>query len=123
MSRLKYMLKSEREKLVGMLAKDLGVDRGALVDVMRGGWAETRAGKLRVFVDTGDLGGSIFCRFEDPKRAAEVLHPGQKLYPGGWQRLNPCSGKWNFHFQRITAAEAFASFKKEFDSIRAGLLL
>lgn len=57
------------------------------------GWTiETKAGKLDVSVhhDKSSI-YSIFCRFDDPKKAVEVLTPTNA------SNLNKHSGKWNYH--------------------------
>jgi hypothetical protein len=52
---------------------------------------DTIAGELFVTLDEPDSSKifSIYCRFEDEKKAAEML--------GNTERLNKYSGKWNFH--------------------------
>ena len=59
----------------------------------------TVAGELGVIYDRG--WGTIFGRFGDVEAAKKLL--GTAPY----NRLNPYSGKWNFHFGRITAEAAF----------------
>lgn len=53
-------------------------------------------------------GNWIACRFYDVDAA--VAHFGYDRVHG---RLNPCSGKWNFHFTAIPAADALAEFEAE----------
>jgi hypothetical protein len=53
-------------------------------------------------------GSWIACRFYDTDAA--VAHFG---YQPGYGRLNPHSGKWNFHFSAIPAADALAEFEAE----------
>lgn len=59
----------------------------------------TAAGELSVTYDRG--WGTIFDRFEDVEAAKKLLGTGP------YNRLNPYSGKWNFHFGRVTAEAAF----------------
>jgi hypothetical protein len=50
--------------------------------------------------------GNVMCRFDEPKRAKEVVD------------CNPYSGKWNHHFtQAWTAKEAVATMRRWFDII------
>lgn len=51
---------------------------------------QTHAGELRISID----GDSLMCRFEDVPKAKEELY--SSLY-GLDDRLNPFSGKWNWH--------------------------
>jgi hypothetical protein len=53
-------------------------------------------------------GNWIACRFYDTDAA--VAHFGSDQAHG---RLNRYSGKWNFHFAAIPAADAFAEFEAE----------
>lgn len=50
----------------------------------------TKAGRLTIH----PYGDWIACRFDDPKAAAKVLN-AKGMFD---TRLNPCSGKWNFHY-------------------------
>lgn len=51
---------------------------------------QTHAGELRIVIDEDGL----CCRFEDVTKAKEELY--SSLY-GLDDRLNACSGKWNWH--------------------------
>lgn len=53
-------------------------------------------------------GNWIACRFNDVEAA--VARFG---YHPSYGRLNPCSGKWNFHFAAVPAADALAEFEAE----------
>ena len=55
----------------------------------------TVAGVLRLRV----MEDWLACRFDDVERAKSVVGPG---------RLNPYSGKWNWHFDAPTASEVEA---------------
>jgi len=101
------MLARERRKL-GKLVKEFALANGGeesayslpglpVYDI------RTTAGMLHVGVDVRSW-GTIFCRFED-------IEAAKKAVGGGiCNRLNPLSGKWNFHFGRISAAGAFAEW-------------
>lgn len=57
---------------------------------------ETKAGKLDISLHKEDKPSkifSIFCCFDDPKKAVEVLSPSNA------DNLNKHSGKWNYHFR------------------------
>lgn len=68
---------------------------------------ETKAGTLTIHVDI-DAIFTLFCRFANPTLAAEVAgfelwprkNPMDRLiYKKTDHRLNPYSGKWNFHYR------------------------
>jgi hypothetical protein len=62
--------------------------------------------------------GTIFCRFQNPGRASEVLNPNKDSGPvRNYNRLNPYSGKWNFHFGKTSAKEAWTEFWSELQPI------
>ena len=67
----------------------------------------TRAGALLVHLD----GDNLFCRFVDPTAANKLL-----TYRN---RLNPYSGKWNFHFRDWSAHEAIEYMLTEFQYVQA----
>ncbi len=86
-------------------------------DPMGADWiVQTKAGAMKVI----GYGNWVACRFDDAKRAFEVL----KAIPSiGTGRLNPYSGKWNFHFAPFeqdcpSAQECFDSFREHLDAIR-----
>ena len=68
---------------------------GGIPDTFYNWVIETKAGKLYVSVHEAEASKlfSIFCRFDDPKLANEVLSSFNK------SNLNPYSGKWNYHSQ------------------------
>ncbi len=77
---------------------------------------ETRAGSLLIHPYADEIDFWIACRFEDVSRAREVL--GVKPYQVSG-RLNPYSGKWNFHYY-VGAAEAeVADFVRQLEVILA----
>jgi len=56
---------------------------------------DTIVGLLRIHVDA-DPAPAVFCRFEDPKRAAAE---DMRFFVSG--HVNPHSGKWNWHFDDV----------------------
>jgi hypothetical protein len=111
MKRGTYMLKPERIKL-GKLVKTYLYLRGGTKDetAFYQYKIKTKAGEL--LVSTNDDTGAVFCRFSDPTAAKNTLNGY-----GALQRLNPYSGKWNFHWSRMDAEEAFQQFKYELDRV------
>src|SRR5262245_29140824 len=108
------MLKREREKLVRLVREFVLVNGGRYTpeeEIVLSYRVElpTLAGLLRIAVD----GGNIFCRFDDEKTAAHVL----AAVGINTARLNPHSGKWNWHFGRETAQEAFGAFVRELEPL------
>jgi hypothetical protein len=106
------MLKRERQQLTMQLARYLTsvggqVEPPACAPGPPAVLVPTRAGRLRVTCYSNWLA----CRFEQPELASMYLPQG----PG--QRLNAHSGKWNFHFGRISAADALALFRAELEPI------
>lgn len=110
-----YMLKKDRERLGQLLAKRLVCSLAPLIDISQRVKVATKAGLLSVFYDTTH--GTIFCRFDDPEFAAKVLYPGAQVRINSGYRLNPYSGKWNFHFGACTADEAFDQFEREYKQV------
>ena len=117
MKRHDIMKKSERGALGRKLAALLRCDIEQIADITRGAIVKTKAGELRIHFDLR-MFGTIFCRFQDPQAACKVLHGTEKSYPGRGQRLNPYSGKWNFHFGDVKAEHAFSEFESEFNKVR-----
>src|SRR5262249_28079670 len=70
----------------------------------------TLAGLLRLRVD----GAVIFCRFDDVSLACRRLVDGLLVDN---DRLNRHTGKWNWHFGRTTAQEAFGTFVRELEPL------
>ena len=88
---------------------------------------KTRCGDLRVHLDCSEdevraAGHTIFCRFDEPQRACEVLglkptfkgEDGRQMYDGSNSRLNQYSGKWNFHGSDVSdlVSQFFLEFGK-----------
>jgi hypothetical protein len=74
---------------------------------------ETKAGKLYVSVHKAESSElfSIFCCFEDPKLANEILSSFNK------SNLNPHSGKWNYHSQNEN--DCLNSFQDSLEKIES----
>lgn len=73
---------------------------------------QTKAGLLSVSVHEPEASKvfSIFCRFENPKLANEILTDYNK------SNLNPHSGKWNYHtLKEEDCLESFRSSLKEIE--------
>lgn len=67
---------------------------------------DTKAGILRMSTHNDDKGDlfSLFTRFEEPGKACAVL--SSRKMDGA--RLNPFSGKWNFHYGcQLTLLQSF----------------
>jgi len=101
------MTKRERQRLTRMVEKHLAEHGGRLVadEPRLPRWVvETKYGPLEVRPD----GANIFCRFTERKGEAPSLLR---------DRVNPYSGKCNYHFVRQTAEQAFALFEFEMASV------
>lgn len=99
------MLKRERDKLGRLLVSYL-TSIGATLQ--QGQWwerwqVETSLGVLSV--NYHDDYGSIMIRFDNPEIARKRVN------------CNPYTGKWNLHFGRVTAIEAFGAFKNRLESV------
>jgi hypothetical protein len=82
-------------KMVEKLMQELGATPGDLGYSYR---INTKAGPLDLGVS--EMFSAIMTRFEDEKLARVFVSDS-----------NPYSGKWNFHFSRVTAAQAFEHFR------------
>lgn len=89
---------------------------------------KTRCGDLSVHLDCCEEDEhccqySIYCRFDEPQRACEVLglkptlkdDKGRQMYDASHSRLNQYSGKWNFHGDNAT--DLVTEFFREFSRI------
>lgn len=112
MKRGTFMLAKERTKL-SKLVKTYLCLRNAVVDPT--GFYQykikTKAGIL--LVSFGKSQGAIFCRFEDPEKALRAMPDYENQL-----RLNRYSGKWNWHFGKVSAEEAFYAFKNGYERIQ-----
>jgi hypothetical protein len=103
------MLRRERQRLTRLVQQHLlqcgaeVVDYGPLAGAPVTFAVPTRAGTLHVT----PYGNWMACRFHDPA-AASRLCSGHS---------NPHSGKWNFHYGRVTAEAAFLHFATALNSV------
>jgi hypothetical protein len=72
---------------------------------------ETKAGQLRMSLDVEGTIWSIFARFEDVEAAKKII------YTGPTSRLNPYSGKWNWHCDFEHGEISLAQFGHEVRTI------
>jgi predicted DNA-binding WGR domain protein len=108
-ARKNEMLQRERQRLTRLVHQHLlqcgakVVDHGSLAGSAITFAVQTRAGTLHIT----PFGNWIACRFQDPA-AASCLCNGHR---------NPHSGKWNFHYPRVTAEEAFLDFTTALNTV------
>lgn len=106
-ARSNQMLKRERERLARLLVDYVKANGGKMTvcdfSNVHDLTLATKAGELHIT----PYGEWIACRFENIELAKRYLPAG----PG--HRLNPNSGKWNWHFGRETANYAFSCFTTE----------
>jgi len=98
-------------KKVEKIVLDMG---GTLKSPLPYRWSvQTKAGKLFVTVHEAEASKlfSIFCCFDDPKLANEVLSSFNK------SNLNPYSGKWNYHSQHEN--DCLNSFQESLEKIES----
>jgi hypothetical protein len=72
---------------------------------------DTKAGQLRMSLDVEGTIWTIFARFEDTDAAKKVIPHGPN------SRLNPYSGKWNWHYDFEHGEIALAQFGREVRAI------
>jgi hypothetical protein len=113
-ARRDQMLKRERERLAGKVRGYVLSVGGKVAETGRmieeGGERMHTNDRLELTTHAGTLSvipydGWIACRFHDVKAAVALLG-----YNPACGRLNPFSGKWNFHFGRCTADDALLEF-------------
>src|SRR2546421_7524318 len=103
------MLQRERQRLTRLVRQHLlqcgakVVDHGSLAGAAITFAVPTRAGTLHVT----PFGNWIACRFQDPGAASRLCNG----------HCNPHSGKWNFHYPRVTAEEAFLDFATALNTV------
>ena len=76
---------------------------------------ETKHGKLLITLHDSDAEDgsdlySVYCRFEDVDRAKKALCRERNGFYSMDGRLNPHSGKWNFHQSIAGDAQIFATY-------------
>jgi hypothetical protein len=109
MGRRKFALHKQRKLL--RKARDYAIEKGAVPtpDGFYEYQLETSVGLLRLSFSEGDFLASVFSRFEEPERATALI---------GRHRMNPFSGKWNWHWSRDDDPElALLSFKADLDRL------
>jgi len=111
--RAQAMRKGEQKKLI-QLVRTFILDHGGTAIDSPAPWADDDGNSLELVLPTvcGPLrvvpyGNWIACRFSDVAAARGHLPHEQN------DRLNPHSGKFNFHFNAVTADFAFAVFEAE----------
>ena len=111
--RARAMRKREQEKLMQLVRKFV-LDHGGSALDSQAPWTDDDGNSLELVLPTvcGSLrvvpyGNWIACRFSD------VAAARNRLPHGPCDRLNPHSGKWNWHFAAMTAESAFATFEAE----------
>jgi hypothetical protein len=103
------MLQRERQRLTRLVRQHLLqcgakiVDYGSLAGAPVTFAVPTRTGTLQVT----PFGNWIACRFQDPAAATRLCNGC----------CNTHSGKWNFHFPRVTAEEAFLEFATALNTV------
>jgi predicted DNA-binding WGR domain protein len=108
-ARKNEMLQRERQRLTRRVQQHLlqcgakVVDHGSLAGAAITFAVPTRAGTLHVT----PFGNWIACRFQDPAAASRLCNG----------HCNPHSGKWSFHFPRVTAEEAFLDFATALNTV------
>lgn len=104
---------AEFNKQAEMFLKSMGAEVVREGEFMKWYKLETVCGLLNIGLDQPEKSQvfSIFCRFEDVNEAKKYL---QHDYYG---RLNPYSGKWNFH------SSHFAGLLRGFENELSPLLL
>ncbi len=123
-ARADQMLKGERDQLARRVRQHVLSVGGRLVEVgqviVEDGQRVVTPDRMELTTRAGTLSvtpyaGWVACRFHDVKAAAALLgsHPATG-------RLNPHSGKWNFHFGRCTAEEALGVFARELAAVLPG---
>lgn len=96
-------------RLVVEYAESLGgvpVISGPCGQFFDGHDVETAAGRMRIHYSHA-WRGFVHCRFDEPERASLIFY-GEPRHPlAAMQgRLNPYSGKFNFHFGPVDAHDA-----------------
>lgn len=84
------------------------------------GWYALRLRTLAGDLEISVLDGWVATRFADPDLARALLNPSGQF---GGCRLNPYSGKWNFHFGAEDRVEdAAALVEAELRNVTIGVL-
>lgn len=107
-SRRKFSL-AEQEKWLAV-ARQAALERGAVeVPDDAGRYTlDTPIGELSLRFSAGDALASIFCRFANGEKAAELL---------GRHQVNHYSGKWNWYFDQSRAESTVSAFIADLERI------
>ena len=112
-ARRQFALAKQLKLLNGM--KEIAIEKGA-VPTPDGSYQfqlQTCVGLLQLSMSEGHALASIFCRFEEPERAVELI---------GRNNMNHYSGKWNHHWGKEDDPEmALLLFKTDLDRLTANV--
>jgi hypothetical protein len=112
-ARRQFALAKQLKLLNGM--KEIAIEKGA-VPTPNGSYQfqlQTCVGLLRLSFSEGHELASVFCRFEEPERAVELI---------GRHNMNHYSGKWNHHWGKDDAPEtALVLFKADLERLTANI--
>ena len=108
-ARRRFALNKQRKLLKRI--KDVAIEKGA-VPTPNGSYQfqlQTCVGLLRLSVSEGHSIASLFCRFDEPERAVELI---------GRHQMNPYTGKWNRHWSKNDDPElALLLFKSDLEQL------
>ena len=108
-ARRQFALAKQRKLLKGIT--EIAIESGA-VPTPDGSYQfqlQTCVGLLRLSMSEGHSLASLFCRFDDPERAVELI---------GRHQMNPYSGKWNRHWSKEDDHEtALLLFKADLERL------
>ena len=112
-ARRQFALAKQRKLLNEM--KEIAIGKGA--EPTQNGLyqfqLQTCVGLLRLSMSEGHSLASVFCRFDEPERAVEVI---------GRHQMNPYSGKWNHHWGKEDDPEiALRLFKADLERLTANV--
>ena len=112
-ARRQFALAKQLKLLNGM--KEIAIEKGA-VPTPDGSYQfqmQTCVGLLRLSMSEGHELASVFCRFEEPERAVELI---------GRHQMNPFSGKWKHHWGKEDDPEiALRLFKADLERLTANV--
>jgi hypothetical protein len=112
-ARRQFALAKQLKLLNGM--KEIAIEKGAVPtpDGFYQFQLQTCVGLLRLSMPEGHSLASVFCRFEEAKRAVELI---------GRHQMNAYSGKWNHHWGKEDDPEiALRLFKADLERLTANV--
>ena len=112
-ARRQFALAKQLKLLSGM--KEIAIEKGAVPtpDGFYQFQLQTSVGLLRLSFSEGHSLASVFCRFEEPERAVELI---------GRHNMNHFSGKWNHHWGKEDDPEiALRLFKADLERLTANI--